>query len=218
MRMFRVVPMAVMTVAVLWTAGVANAGFIVSTAVPANNDLVRTAGNPNGGITTAVNVGGSDVTINSFGTFGQQLTNGNLKFLIFGTTIGSSPLYSSGSISTLAALGVNQWYDAPSFTFTLIANTSYRIGVISDQNFSYNYGLPSSSVSGGGLTIPSGPNGNTGSSFSAPVNFGDGSVQQSFRAFQNDAVVTAVPLPPTVLLAAGMAGLFGLRGLRRRLA
>ena len=217
MRMFRVVPMAVMTVAVMWTAGVANAGFIVSTTVPASTNEIRTAGNSNGGIITAVNVGGSNVTINSFGTFGQQLTNGNLKFLIFGTTIGSSPLYSSGSISTLAAPGVNQWYDAPSFTFTLLANTSYRIGVISDQNFNYNWGN-GPSVSGGGLTIPSSPNGNTGSSFSAPVNFGDGGVQQSFRAFQNDAVVTAVPLPPTVLLAAGMAGLFGLRGLRRRLA
>ena len=116
MRMFRVVPMAVMTVAVMWTAGVANAGFIVSTTVPASTNEIRTAGNSNGGITTAVNVGGSNVTINSFGTFGQQLTNGNLKFLIFGTTIGSSPLYSSGSISTLAAASGNQWYDAPSFT------------------------------------------------------------------------------------------------------
>ncbi len=217
MRLSRYLPLATVVSVVVMSAGAANAGFIISTTVPANVDEIRVAGNSNGGITTAVDVGGSNVTINSFGVFGQQLANGNLKFLIFGPSNRSTPLYDSGSISTAVVVAaVNQWYDAPAFSFTLIANTSYRIGVISDQDFNYNWGF-GPQVTGGGLTLPSNANGNTGSSYANPVNLRNGgTIQQSFRAFQGD--VTATPLPPTVFLAAGMAGLFGLRSLRRRLA
>ncbi len=205
--------------ATLSSTRAADGGFIISTQPtnPGAFSQTRQAGNFSGAITTAVNVGSSNVTINSFGTFGQMLGAGSLKFLIFQNVPNSAPVYSSALIPTSAGSGL-QWHDAPTLSFTLLANTSYRIGVLADQGFTYTYDFPGTAVSGGGLTTPASQNGNTDSNFAAPTNQGGGTVLNSFRAFQNDGLAVATPLPPTLLAGVGMAALLGLRRLRGRRA
>ena len=226
MRLFRYLPLATVVAAVVMPAGAANAGFLVSS-LPTNpgaNALTRNADRGSGNITTRVDVGGSNVLINSFGTFGQYTPGGNLKFVIFDDVNNSIPSYFSAPVA-FPTTSTNQWYDAPSFpSFTLLAGTTYYIGVISDAAFTHIYDNPgtSTAVTGGGLTIVKKKYGNMSGSFTSPTNVPDNATGlNSFRAFQSDGVVTATPVPPTVFLAAGMAGLFGLRGLRslrRRLA
>ena len=161
-----------------------------------------------GGITTRIDVGPSNVLLDSFGTFGQLLSDGLLKWVVFDETAnphppGGPPVFSTAAIPSSAA-GSLQWYDSPSLNLTLLANHTYFMGVISNESFVYSTDRPGVSVSGGGLTFVANSNGNT-EDFNAPVDSGDnerGAVTNSFRAF------CAVPEPSAFALAA-----FGILGL-----
>jgi hypothetical protein len=172
-----------------------------------------------GGITTALTVGSADVTIDGFGTNGRMLQAGHLEFVIF-EAAGGALVYQSAAVRT-AASASDMWYDSAAMTFTLRANTGYRLGVVADQDFTYRWDAVGAGVTGGGLTAVGGVNGNTGRSFAAPVNIGDGRVTNSLRVSGPggpDGPATANPAPPGVVLARTGVPAFGLFLLRRRMA
>lgn len=188
--------------AVAASAAPARAAFVFTSA-PGETGETRLAGNLAGGITTAVTVGSADVTISGFGTYGRLKADGNLRFVIFLATDRSAPVFDSGPIRTAAA-PADRWYDSPSLSFTLRAGADYRIGVIADQDFTYYWSGRGESVSGDGLTLVGGVNGNTGS-FAAPVNLGDGGVTNSLHVLgqtpRGPTPETTNPAPPGVVLA-----------------
>ena len=181
---------------------------------PTNGGASGTTRNPGSSVITVVNVGAAPVTIGSFGTFGHINTTGNLKWTIFNNTIGSAPLFATAPV---AALGGNTdfWNDSPAFSFTLNANTTYQLGVISDQAFTYTYDSPGTTVTAGGLTLPAGNNGNA-SNFANPTTIGNGTVLNSFRAFAPAAATTPEPGSIALLVSGGLAGVAFLRRKRTR--
>ena len=162
-------------------------------------------------IMSVLNVGPSDVQITGFGTFGRLNADGNVKWVIFGTNLGSSPLFSTGPVSQPAS-AVDGWYDSPTIAFTLLANTSYRLGLMADQFFTYNWDFPGVAVSQGGLSVPANANSNA-ENFASPVLTAGGGVVNSLRVFGD---TQAVPEPTSLaifgLSALGMVGM----GLRRK--
>jgi len=182
---------------------------------PTNPGTTSETRGPGSAILTVVNVGAAPVTIGSFGTFGHINTTGNLKWTIFNNTANSAPLFATAPV---AALGGNTdfWNDSPAFSFTLNANTTYQLGVISDQAFTYTYDVPGTTVTAGGLTLPAGTNGNA-SNFANPILGGSGSVLNSFRAFAPPpAAATPEPGSIALLVSGGLAGVAFLRRKRTR--
>lgn len=160
-------------------------------------------------IMNVITVGGSDVDITGFGTFGRLEADGNLKWVIFANSLGSSPLFSTGPVAASAAVS-NSWYDSPAFAFTLKANTTYQLGLMADQLFTYNWDFPGVTVSQGGLTQSDGDNGNA-EDFANPVLTSGGVVVNSLR-------IVGVPEPSSIasfLVGAGLAGGAALRRRRR---
>jgi hypothetical protein len=105
-------------------------------------------------------VGGTDVTINGFGVYGQAQAGGRIEWLIFDTSQLSSPLYLSAPqhVSALGGSFVNQaqWYDSPAVNLTLLANHTYAMGLITSNTFAWGASqLVGGSVSENGLTLPS---------------------------------------------------------------
>lgn len=161
-------------------------------------------------IMNVITVGGSDVDITGFGTFGRLNDAGNVQWVIFADSIGSSPLFSTGPVAASAAIS-DMWYDSPAFAFTLKANTTYQLGLMADQLFTYNWDFPGVTVSQGGLTQIEGINGNA-EDFANPVLTGGGSVVNSLR-------IVGVPEPSSVasfLIGTCLAG--GAAWRRRRRA
>jgi hypothetical protein len=198
-------PLAVGALAV--SATPARAAFILSTD-PGGTMETRLVGNTAGGITTALTVGPADVTITGFGTYGRMRADGNLRFVIFVAADRSAPVFDSGPVATAAAAAAG-WYDSPDLSFTLLAGTEYRLGVIADQDFTYTWDARGPTVTAGGLTLLGGRNGNTGPSFGAPIHFGDGGVTNSLRVL-GPTPTTANPAPPGVVLALTGAPVLGL--------
>ena len=155
-----------------------------------------TSGYP-GGILTRLEVGGSDVTINQFGTFGRQEAAGNVQFAIFDDA--AVRLYLSPLIAVGAAGGVNQWYDSPLFSLTLLASEVYYLGLVSDQSFTYTWSIDSLADTQDGLTSNaggiSGTNGNFGDIGDPQVFDFCCVVQQSLRVAQGAEVPEPGPLP-----------------------
>jgi hypothetical protein len=52
----------------------------------------------------------------------------------------------------VTSAGALQWYDSPLFSLALTANTTYYVGVIADQAFSYHWLYPGTTVTQNGLT------------------------------------------------------------------
>jgi PEP-CTERM motif len=194
---------ALMATAFLASTNSAHAQFISS--MPTNP-----AGTPElvsgRSIMTIVNVGAAPVPITSFGTFGALQSAGNLQWVIFqGGGAGASLVYQSAAVPT-AASAINFWNDAPSFSFTLLPNTTYQMGVMADQSFRYNWDS-GTIVAAGGLTLPASNNGNA-SNFAAPQADSGGGVLNSFRAFNS----VAAPEPASLsLLALGGVGMLAKR-------
>lgn len=166
-------------------------------------------------IMNILTVGPANVEISGFGTFGRLNDDGNLKWVIFGNTEGSSPLFSTAPIAATASPD-NIWYDSPAISFTLLANTTYQLGLMADQFFTYNWDYPGVTVSQGGLTQlqflgVDASNGNA-FEFGSPVLGGGGAVVNSLRVF-------AVPEPSSVasLLGGGVCLACGAWRRRRRL-
>lgn len=164
-------------------------------------------------IMNVLSVGASDVQITGFGTFGEIHALGNLQWVIFPNSVGSSPLFSTGPIAATDP-GHNVWNDSPTFNFTLLANTTYQLGVMADQSFTYNWDFPGTTVSQGGLTQPSSTNGNA-ENFDHPVLTGGGSVVNSLRVFGPES--TPIPEPSTMVMASMLLGIFGMVGIRNKL-
>lgn len=160
-------------------------------------------------IMNVITVGGSDVDITGFGTFGRLEAAGNLQWVIFANSLGSSPLFSTGPVAASAGVS-NMWYDSPAFAFTLKANTTYQMGLMADQLFTYNWDFPGVTVSQGGLTQGSGDNGNA-QDFANPVLTGGGVVVNSLR-------IVGVPEPSSIasfLIGTCVAGSAAWRRRRR---
>lgn len=179
----------------------APAAFLLTTSPGAAGQVaeIRRAGNPFGGITTAVRVGSTDVTIGGFGTYGRLAANGGLRFVIFEAGTRGRPVYDSGQVPTTGSAAAG-WYYSPMLTYTLRAGTEYRIGVIADRDFTYYWSVGGADVTAGGLTAVGGVSGNTGRSFTAPVDFGDGAVSNPIRILPRDPT-TVTPAPPGIVLA-----------------
>ena len=157
-------------------------------------------------ILTFVQVGGSDVVISSFGTFGQMTADGNVEWLIFDNSSTPQLLFSTSPVAQIATT-TDQWYDSPTFSFTLLANQDYYMGLIADQDFVYNWELDGATAeSANGLTAPIGQNGNA-ATFAAPTWDGGGGVQQSIRIFAPDAEADAPEPGSVALMGAGLIGL-----------
>lgn len=186
-------------------------GLLLSAAVPARAELIFSTMPTNPGsnastypgnnqsLLTSIQVGAANVTINSFGTYGQLTAPGNLKWAIFSSIPGTTPLFSTSAIATSAS-GTRIWYDSPEFApFTLQANTRYQLGVISDQAFTYSFDTPGTPVTQNGLTAPSLFGYTTNAGFANPQYQGaSAGLILSFRAYGTNAVgATATPEPET---------------------
>jgi len=149
-----------------------------TTANPGATNETRPA---NSAILTRIVVGASNVTITGFGTFGRLSAAGNAKWLVYQNPAGgASPVFQTAS-TPVSASGTNVWYDSPTISFTLLANTTYFLGLQADQAFTYTWDVPGVAVSGGGLTAPTGQNGNSNGTLAAPTYAGAGGVLQSIR-------------------------------------
>ena len=154
-------------------------------------DVTRTFGDDDG-LLSQIIVGASDVQIAGFGVWGSQLNDGNIKFAIFeavffefepGTILTSGvPVYISPAIAQVAA--TDQWFDSPALSLVLNANTTYYVGLISDQPFTFRYSANAPALTQNGLT--SGQAGIAGANatmrtFTAPFFAGTGSGQPAIR-------------------------------------
>jgi hypothetical protein len=204
--------LALSLLALTGTANLAHAQIISS--MPTNPGASTTTETNGSGILSVLDVGANPVTINSFGTFGNINAPGNLKWVIYTSlqAVGNPPVFSTVAVPT-AASAVGIWNDSPAINFTLNANTRYQLGVIADQDFTYYYDAPSTAVSSGGLTLPSGFNGNTGGTFASPTLSTGGGVLESFRAFGS---TSATPEPGTWAMFVGMTVSGGLFLKRRK--
>ena len=121
-------------------------------------DVTRTFGDDDG-LLSQIIVGDSDVEIGGFGVWGSQLNDGNTKFAIFeavffefepGTILTSGELvYISDAIAQVVA--TDQWFDSPALSLVLNANTTYYIGLISDQPFTFRYSADAPALTQNGL-------------------------------------------------------------------
>ncbi len=118
-------------------------------------------------ILATVTVGASDVQIGGFGVYGQAQSESTLKWVIFDWTQQSSPVFLSNAVTVPANPGTPyasfaQWYDSPNMNFTLLANHTYAMGVLSDLSGVFYLGQDyfplggNPTVTGGGLTLPPG--------------------------------------------------------------
>lgn len=102
-----------------------------------------------GSMSAGVVVGASNVNIDRFGLYSQQVADGNLRYDIF--TSSGALIYDSGIVPTAAQTDL-QWNYSPTMNVTLQANTTYYIGIISDQTFNFYWNEPAPQVDGLGLT------------------------------------------------------------------
>jgi hypothetical protein len=166
--------------------------------------------NPYGDEMAGIVVGNSNVSIDQFGLYSQQLSNGNLRFDIF--TSSGTLVYDSGIIATSAESSL-QWNYSPTFNLTLNANTTYYFGILSDQNFSNYWNEPAPEVNGLGLTALQScftcARGDSGNfvNFNNPTFHSTAWVQESVQILGT----APVPLPASVwLFGAALASLIGL--------
>jgi hypothetical protein len=84
-----------------------------------------------------VTVGAEDVEIGGFGVYGQAQAETTLKWVIFDVTQLSSPVFLSDAVIVPANPGTfttyAQWHDSPNMDFTLLANHTYAMGVLSNR-------------------------------------------------------------------------------------
>jgi beta-glucanase (GH16 family) len=123
-------------------------------------DVTRTYGDDDG-LLSQIIIGDSNVQIGGFGVWGKQLNDGNVKFAIFeavffqfepggATLTAGEPVYISDAIAQVAA--TDQWFDSPALSLVLNANTTYYMGLISDQPFTFRYSTDAPALTQNGLT------------------------------------------------------------------
>ncbi len=165
--------------------------------------------NPYGDEMAGIVVGNGNITIDQFGLYTQQLSNGNLRYDIF--TSAGALIYDSGIIPTGAESSM-QWNYSPIFNLTLNANTTYYFGILSDQNFVNYWNEPAPEVDGLGLTALAScyscARGDSGNlvNFNNPTFHSTAWVQESVQILGT----APVPLPaPVWLFGSALAGLIG---------
>ena len=177
-----------------------------------------------------VTVGASDVEIGGFGVYGQAQSQSTLKWVIFDWTQQSSAVFLSDAVTVPANPGTPiasfaQWYDSPDMDFTLLANHTYAMGVLSNLAGTFYFGQDyfpfggNPTVTGGGLTLPPGNyivnSGVVGTTFTNnPTLF---NLAADTRFHTTMRIAEPVPEPATMaFLAFGGMGVIASRIRRRR--
>lgn len=172
-----------------------------------------------------VTVGASNVQIGGFGVYGQAQSQSTLKWVIFDWAQQSSPVFLSNAVTVPANPGTPyasfaQWYDSPNMDFTLLANHTYAMGVLSNLAGTFYLGQDyfplggNPTVTGGGLTLPPGNyvvnSGVVGTTFTnTPTLY---NIAADTRFHTTMRIAEPVPEPVTMILLA----LGGLEMIRRR--
>jgi PEP-CTERM motif len=171
---------------------------------------------------TFIEVGAENVAISGLGVFGDLALTANARAAVYEGPESLpalnveflSPLFLSESMSVSAS---NQsWFDVTGFSYTLLADTNYYIGVFFDQIFTVAYdaaNLNTTAVTQSGLswyptdllpvaaTAPPGLNGGAGE-INLPYARSSGNVVISSRIY------SGIPTPATLaLFGIGLAGL-----------
>jgi hypothetical protein len=213
-------------IVVFWNTTLVQGGTVIfdSYNVPATSD-VGSGGTPafTVGFGTSVSVA-NNTNISNIQVFNALNTPQNETFQIFDITsaskfgVGAVLEYDSGLIATAAdalagSFDEGSWKRSPDLSFTLLAGHQYAIGFESDGNFQ----LPTNSTlnSQNGITA-------TGAWIflnGGLQNFSNGFPHQFDTSIRIEAdQASAVPEPSTLVTWSLAAGIFGVGGLRKRLA
>ena len=102
-----------------------------------------------------VSVGSSSVTIGGFGVYGQaDFASASSPVNVMWVLFAEGAFNGAYSLQQTVTSSGARWFDSPGVALTLAANTTYQMGLVANDTFSWGLSMPGSEVGPtGGLTI-----------------------------------------------------------------